>query len=194
MPTAVNTHDASSSTKRRHRQFIVALIAVMLAACQAPDKAESQTTAPVAEAPSAAVAPHDQITTNAEAVSPDDEDTLSKPRPDASYTKANLRPRYIECVNATGVVTSELSACGDEELAYQEDQLAGIVEPVIDSPDGIEKDKWLDDQAAWWVDTKRNCAWDPATDGQGQMLDAQSCRINRVANRVEELKSRLSNP
>lgn len=194
MPTAVDTHDASPANKRRFPQRIAALMAFTLAACQASDDAKSLATAPVADASSASVVPDGQLTTNAAAVSPDDEDTLSKPRPDASYTKANLRPRYDECVTAAGGVTPELSACGDEELAYHEEQLAGIVEPVIDSPDGIEKDKWLEDQAAWWEDTKRNCAWNPATDGQGQMLDAQSCRINRVVNRVEELKRRSSNP
>ena len=41
-------------------------------------------------------------------------------------------------------------------------------------------------------DTDRYCRIDPDTQGQGQMLDAQSCRINRYANRADVLETLIN--
>ncbi len=46
---------------------------------------------------------------------------------------------------------------------------------IVDGPDGKDKDRLMDEQAAYMSDTNRYCRWNPAEDGQGQMLDAQSC-------------------
>ena len=119
----------------------------------------------------------------------DAEDDMPARRPDDSYNKATLRPRYTACVEASDAVTPALQACGDEELRYQEERLAAIVATQVARPDSKAKDDWMDAQAAWWADTDRYCTWDPRTEGQGQMLDAQSCRINRVANRVDQLNA-----
>lgn len=112
--------------------------------------------------------------------------------PDDSYRRANLRPRYAACVKASDAVTPELQACGDEELAWQERRMVEAFGKIADGPDGRFKDEVMDAQATYMLDTKRYCTWNPAEDGQGQMLDAQSCRINRTANRADQLEALIS--
>lgn len=168
-----------------------------LAACQAPEAGSATAVAPTTPASSTmpATAPTSIPDTAPKpaTVADTDGDDMPAPLPDASYTKADLRPSYDRCVDASQAATAELESCGDEELAYQEDRLAEIVAKVVASPDSKAKDDWMDAQAAWWVNTNRYCDWDPKTGGQGQMLDAQSCRINRVANRATELQALTSN-
>ncbi len=123
-----------------------------------------------------------------------DAEDFPAPRPDDSYNTATLRPQYATCVNASGGATPALQACGDEELRYQEDRLAAVVAEQVARPDSKAKDDWMEAQAAWWSDTNRYCTSDPGTEGQGQMLDAQSCRINRVANRVDQLNASTDQP
>ena len=183
----------NTNTQHRYRVALCSLIA-LLAAFQPAEKASSEANTPTTKPATTATASAANTIQRDEATDIGEDEAASKPRLDASYTTADLRPSYVECVNARNGNTFDLKDCGDKELAYQEQQLAAIAEPVIDSPDSAEKDKWLEEQAAWWVATKQNCAFDPTTDGQGQMLDAQSCRINRLANRVEALTSRSANP
>lgn len=154
----------------------------------APVAAAATASAPATEQQSAPAAPGSATSADA------DDDDFPAPRPDDSYNKATLRPQYTACVNASDGVTPALEACGDEELRYQEDRLAQIVATKVASPDSKAKDDWMDAQAAWWADTNRYCTWDPRTEGQGQMLDAQSCRINRVANRVDQLNAATNHP
>ena len=85
-----------------------------------------------------------------------------------------------------------LQACGDEELAWQEQRLEQAFMKIVDGPDGKDKDRLMDEQAAYMSDTNRYCSWNPAEDGQAQMLDAQSCRINRTANRADVLQALTS--
>ncbi|MNV00931.1 hypothetical protein D3C71_911150 [compost metagenome] len=58
----------------------------------------------------------------------------------------------------------------------------------MNGPDGPAKDRWMDEQATWAEDTDKRCS--PGTESVGQALDAQSCLINRYANRAEELQAR----
>lgn len=41
-------------------------------------------------------------------------------------------------------------------------------------------------------DTDRYCHLDPATQSQGHMRDALSCRINRYANRADALEELIN--
>ncbi|WP_423170952.1 lysozyme inhibitor LprI family protein [Stenotrophomonas maltophilia group sp. CASM26] len=174
------------------RRGIALVMCLLLGACQAPS-ADSATVAAAASGdeptPAATSTPASATPATTAADADADADDFPAPLPDASYTQANLRPAYTRCVDASEAVTARLQACGDEELSYQEDRLAEIVAGVVASPDSKAKDDWMDAQAAWWSDTNRHCRWDPKTDGQGQRLDAQSCRINRVANRVDQLQA-----
>lgn len=109
--------------------------------------------------------------------------------PDDSYRRANLRPQYSACVDASGGATPALQACGDEEFAYQRSRLRAAFAKIVEGPDGKEKDALMDAQASYMDDTERYCTWNPEEEGQGQMLDAQSCRLNRMANRADELQA-----
>ena len=143
---------------------------------------ETPSVAPAAEAPPAP-APATVSDTSV------DDDDLAPRRPDDSYRTAKLRPEYDRCIEAAGAVTPDLYACNDEEMAFHEQRLEQEFSKILALPDGKEKDKLMDEQAAYMHDTNRYCAFNPEEDGQGQMLDAQSCRINRVANRVEGLQA-----
>lgn len=127
----------------------------------------------------------------------EDLDNEFKTPPDDSYIHAPLRPSYVACVKESRGMTDYLQRCGNEEYAHHEAKFRTAVAKIMDSPDSVEKDRIMDDLAAWWEQTNKHCAWDPQTEGQGQMLDAQSCQLNRVANHAVELEaiaSQISNP
>ncbi|MBN5029086.1 DUF1311 domain-containing protein [Stenotrophomonas maltophilia] len=166
-----------------------------LAACQAKSPEADTAVAPAAAAPATASPPATAeparaapATTAADA---DDQD-MPPQRPDDSYNKATLRPQYATCVKSSGGETPALQACGDDELAWQEQRLEQAFMRIVDGPDSKDKDRLMDEQAAYMSDTNRYCSWNPAEDGQGQMLDAQSCRINRTANRADVLQALTS--
>ncbi|MCC7633072.1 lysozyme inhibitor LprI family protein [Stenotrophomonas rhizophila] len=172
-------------------------LALALAACQAPEAAPAPhagTTASATPAATAApaAAPAPAATTSADADAATADDDLPAPLPDDSYRNATLRPEYSACVGASGGVTPALQACGDEEFAYQQGRLRAAFATIVAGPDGKAKDALMDEQAAYMDDTDRYCSWNPEEDGQGQMLDAQSCRINRTANRADQLQALTS--
>lgn len=181
----------NTNTPSRHRVAFFALIA-LLAACQPAGKFPAEANTPAAKPATTAIAPQASITPSHETADNGEDEASSRPRPDASYTTADLRPSYVECVNATNGNTFDLQACGEEELAYHRNLVRKAVAIASAQPDSKEKDKWMDAQAAWVDDTERYCTFDPATEGQGQLLDAQSCHINRFANRAKELQPLLS--
>lgn len=178
------------------RGWAVLALSLALAACQAPEAApatQAGTTAPVTPAataaPAAATVPAAPATTSADADAATADADLPAPLPDDSYRSATLRPEYSACVSATGGVTPALQACGDEEFAYQQGRLRAAFARIVAGPDGKAKDALMDEQAAYMDDTDRYCSWNPEEEGQGQMLDAQSCRINRTANRADQLQA-----
>lgn len=168
----------------RHHWSVLALC-LALAACQAPPTEDVAVAAPIRSAepaPAPVDAPDAVATVEPEEEAP--EEAL-----DDSYTRANLRPSYGQCVKASQANTAALEVCGDEEFAYHDARLKQAVAAMVASPDSKAKDQWMDEQAAWVDDTDQHCTWDPNTEGQGQMLDAQSCRINRTANRADALQA-----
>lgn len=183
-------------------------LGVLLAACQAP-QAESAAvaepaaaTAPAAPAESAAPAPAPAPAAQTEAAAAEqpapakaddgapitDEDG-NPYRPDDSYNRANLRPEFKKCAAASDAVTSAMEACADAEFLWQQNRMRAALQTIDAGPDSEFKDKLGDEQDAYMRDTDRYCRYDPATQGQGQMLDAQSCRINRFANRADALEA-----
>lgn len=193
------------------RCSVLALI-VMLAACQArPAQSAAVDEPAAARAPAASVeTPTSSQATASESapaattqklapvtgdVDPEapilDEDG-NPYRPDDSYNRANLRPEYGKCVDASDAVTPALQACGDEEYHWQRQRMIAALDVIDAGPDSVSKDKLMDEQDAYMNDTDRYCRFDPDTQGQGQMLDAQSCRINRLANRADALEKLIS--
>ena len=108
--------------------------------------------------------------------------------PDSSYNRANLRPSYGKCIRASDASTPALQECGDEEYVFQRKRMIAALDVIGAGPDSVSKDKLMDEQDAYMRDTDLYCRYDWRTQGQGHMLDAQSCRINRHANRADALE------
>ncbi len=109
--------------------------------------------------------------------------------PDDSYIRASLRPAFKACVAASDAVTPAMQACLDEEFHWQQNRMRAALATIDAGPDSTFKDRLGDEQHAYMRDTDRYCHFDPATQGQGQMLDALSCRVNRFANRADVLEA-----
>ncbi len=144
------------------RRWTALMLCMALGACQAPSSTASTDT-PSTDTPS----------TEAAAIAP---------------AQAVLRPAYSQCVQDARGMDDQLEACDASELAYQRKQMEAEVARLMGGPDGPAKDRWMEEQANWAEDTDTRCS--PASDHVGPMLDAQSCRINRYANRAVELRSR----
>ncbi|CAG2155776.1 unnamed protein product [Oppiella nova] len=71
-----------------------------------------------------------------------------------------------------------MQSCMDQEYAQHKNRVQQAFAKIISRPDSVKKDRQMDEIAAWWENTDKYCNWDPKTEGQGQMLDAQSCRLN----------------
>lgn len=195
----------------RNGRWSILALSLALAACQAPSSEavtlggpvaasspDAQATAPAAAAqPAATAAEAPAAQTGKHELSAADlameAEDMGQGVPDDSYRKATLRAQYAACVKASDAVTPALQACGDEELAWQQRRMRDAFARIADDgPDGKFKDDVADAQAAYMTDTDRYCSDNPDEDGQGQMLDAQSCRINRTANRADQLEALIS--
>jgi len=198
MQDTINTHRRFVMPGKR--SLIALALTLALSACQAPENEAQTVGGPVATqeaapapAPTADHAPAADAGQSAAAATAADAGDAPQAAPlDDSYNKATLRPEYAKCIKATGGVTPAIQACQDEEFAWQEKRLQTAWGKIADGPDSVEKDKLADEQAAYMEDTDKNCTWNPDEDGQGQMLDAQSCRINRYANRADALQALTS--
>ena len=188
-----NTAPISIAVTGRCHPWPVFALSILLAACQ-PSRA-APPAAVQAPAP-AHNASHRMETTATPCVTSstnssntpllDDDGTPC--RPDDSYYRANLRAQYKTCITASGGVTTAIQACMDEEFHWQDQRLQNAWGVIADGPDSEYKDKLADEQATYMRDTNRYCRFDPSTQNQGQMLDTQSCRINRYANRADVLE------
>ncbi|MCS3744610.1 hypothetical protein FHY18_000140 [Xanthomonas arboricola] len=191
------------------RRWSVLALSVMLTACQAPHTESAAISEPQAAsapaattktpAPSQASAPEAVVSAAEQDASPKTAadapvtDEEGNPyRPDDSYNRANLRPEFKKCAAASDAVTSAMQACADEEFLWQQKRMRAALATIDAGPDSEFKDKLGDEQDAYMRDTNRYCQFDAATQGQGQMLDAQSCRINRYANRADALEALIS--
>lgn len=183
------------------RSLIALSLMLALSACKAPDNeaqtlggpaATQEATAPAPAATTDTAPATDAGQTAPAATAADAGDDAPAAPLDDSYNKATLRPEYAKCIKATEGVTPEIQACQDEEFAWQEKRLQTVWGKIADGPDSVEKDKLADEQAAYMEDTDKHCTWNPDEDGQGQVLDAQSCRINRYANRADALQALTS--
>lgn len=188
-----NSHQYRRIAQPIKRSFALLALVLALAACQGPGTEAQTANVPAAAPETAAEVPTTPTTSQEAAVTTADAADDAQPAPlDDSYSKASLRPEYAKCIKATEGVTAEIQGCQDEEYAWQEKRLKTLWRNIADGPDSVEKDKLADEQAAYMEDTDNNCTWNPDEDGQGQKLDAQSCRINRYANRADALQALTS--
>lgn len=106
---------------------------------------------------------------------------------DPSFLDSNTRPAYDACIKQSGGETWAIQQCGDQELSWQDGRLNRLYKQALSQLQAAERDHLRTEQRAWLKDTDSNCNFDPAANGQGQMLDAQSCRLNRTTNRADQL-------
>lgn len=175
-------------------RWSAAALGVLLAACQAPQAesaamaapAPAQTPTPVTQ--TEAAPPVQPAPPKADDGAPITDEDSNPYRPDDSYNRANLRPEFKKCAAASDAVTSAMEACADAEFVWQQNRMRAALQAIDAGPDSELKDKLGEEQDTYMRDTDRYCRFDPATQGQGQLLDAQSCRINRFANRADALE------
>ena len=188
-----NTTPISIAVTGRCHPWPVFALCILLAACQ-PSRADP---AAAVQAHAPAYNPSHRMETTATPCAPSATSSANTPlldddgtpcRPDDSYNRANLRAQYKTCITASGGVTTAIQACMNEEFHWQDQRLQNAWGVIADGPDSEFKDKLADEQAAYMRDTNRYCRFDPSTQNQGQMLDTQSCRINRYANRADVLE------
>ena len=106
---------------------------------------------------------------------------------DPSFIDSKTRPEYQACLDRSGAETFALQQCGDEEMTWQDARLNRLYKQALAQLSTIEKEELRTAQRAWLKQTDATCRWDASSEGQGQMLDAQSCRLNRTTNRADEL-------
>lgn len=110
---------------------------------------------------------------------------------DDSYVHSHTRPGYKRCIAGANAETPGLLECIDTELAWQDARLNKVYKQAMAQRGANDRDLLRQAQRAWLKATDTTCHWDPQTQGQGQMLDARSCRLNRTANRADALEGAL---
>jgi uncharacterized protein YecT (DUF1311 family) len=119
----------------------------------------------------------------------EDGSQVADPELDPSFTNSRTRPEYDACVKRSGGETWALQQCGDKELSWQDARLNRLYQQAIAQLARGDREQLRVAQRAWLKQTDEVCKWDASTDGQGQMLDALSCRLNRTVNRADELEN-----
>jgi hypothetical protein len=178
------------------RPLTALAFALAMTACQAPgSEAQTPSSGDATQQVAESAGPSPTATAVVSAPAATLADAVEDVRPsslDASYEKAKLRPEYARCIKASGGVVPDIQDCQAEELAWHQARLRAALAKVDESPSSEFKDKVDEEQAAYMKDTDTNCTWNPDEDGQGRMLDAESCRINRYANRADAIEATLS--
>lgn len=102
-------------------------------------------------------------------------------------TKAvGLRPSYSACVEHADAVIPATQACIEEETGYQEARLHDVLDALKRArPDQVAATQYA--QSAWQADTDSKCAWDAATEGQQQRIEANMCSLEAISKRADEL-------
>lgn len=111
---------------------------------------------------------------------------------DPSFIDSKTRAEYQACLDRSGAETFAMQQCGDEEMSWQDARLNRLYKQALTQLPTMEKEKLRIAQRTWLKQTDATCRWDAASEGQGQMLDAQSCRLNRTTNRADELDAMVT--
>ncbi|WP_250443001.1 lysozyme inhibitor LprI family protein [Lysobacter enzymogenes] len=107
------------------------------------------------------------------------------PKPEA------LRASYQRCLADSGGVTPAMQDCLDAEYAYQDGRLNRVYRRLIQRLSKPEAARLRERQRAWIG--QRDHACDPgARPGQGQLFDADNCRLRKTAERAAQLQAQLA--
>lgn len=97
-----------------------------------------------------------------------------------------MRPSYQACLDAAAAVVPATQACIEDESVYQDARLRRALDAARRAAPA-EAAALDHRQAAWQADIDRACAWDAATEGQQQRLEANMCTLEAVARRADQL-------
>ncbi|MGY0506059.1 lysozyme inhibitor LprI family protein [Luteimonas sp. e5] len=101
-----------------------------------------------------------------------------------------LRDSYRRCVDSTDGVTPAIQDCIAKEHEFQDGRLNEVYRKLLSQLDSPGMQKLRQEQRQWLAERDMEC--DPGEDpGQGQLIDANSCVLNRTAERANELEARL---
>ena len=102
-----------------------------------------------------------------------------------------LRASYQRCLSDSGGVTPAMQDCHDAEYAYQDGRLNQVYRRLIQRLPKSDAARLRERQRAWIGQRDREC--DPgARPGQGQLFDADSCRLHKTAERAAQLQAQLA--
>lgn len=159
------------------RKILILVAGTLLAACSQPPPRAASTEPPSTPAPAASPA-------------------MSAPPSLApgqtpATVHAALRTDFERCVEAAAGITPATQACIETEATYQQARLTKALARARTRAGAGPARTALDrEQGDWRARTDRDCAWDAATEGQGQRLDANMCDLQAVADRADALERR----
>lgn len=102
-----------------------------------------------------------------------------------------FRDSYNECADTSTGVTGEILDCIAEEFEYQDARLNAIYRNLHDKLPEAQKIRLRDEQRRWLYEKDEGCKWDASTEGQGQLIDAKSCELNKTVVRAGELENMM---
>ncbi len=112
-------------------------------------------------------------------------------RPEPIVEGEGFRQSYLACADASTGATPEILDCIAEEFEYQDSRLdAGYrkLQSMLQEEAAIRLEK---EHGEWIARRDKECAWDPETEGQGQLIDAKSCELNWTSARAAEIERRI---
>ena len=106
----------------------------------------------------------------------------------APPTDAVLRPSFETCVADSEGTTPGMQECMETERIFHEGRINAALESLSGGGDGkaIEAS-----QIQWQAGLTDDCGWDPKTEGEAKLVEADYCRMIRTAKRANELEAKL---
>jgi hypothetical protein len=68
---------------------------------------------------------------------------------EGSSSDTPLQPQYMRCVQDGWGMTDKMLACGKVEFVHHKALLEKELARLMGGPDGLAKDRWMDEQGQW---------------------------------------------
>jgi uncharacterized protein YecT (DUF1311 family) len=110
--------------------------------------------------------------------------------PALAAADSEMSQAYLECIDKSNGVTSEMLDCISAEFTRQDDRLNENYKRLMSKLSGKRKEGLLEAQRAWikFRDTNCNFYYDP-DGGSAAHLASSDCMLNAIADRATELKN-----
>lgn len=103
-------------------------------------------------------------------------------------TEVALRPSFKACVAESEGTTPGMQECMEEERVFHERRIQAVLKLLLVGGDrkAIEAS-----QLQWQTSLAHDCSWNPKTDGEAKLVEADYCKMTRTATRADELEADL---